>query len=144
MINKELIRAKIESIQCDLARLQEFSSMSFDTVAKDWKAYSVVKLLLMEIIGRAIDCNQHIISESEGVDIASPLDYRQTFLRLEEMGILPQSFAEEIAKSAGFRNAIVHGYNNLDRELVYRSIGDALSQYTTYCGYLLSYLKAMK
>lgn len=118
--------------------------MSFDTVAKDWKAYSVVKLLLMEIIGRAIDCNQHIISESEGAGVASPLDYRQTFLRLEEMGILPQSFAEEIAKSAGFRNAIVHGYNNLDTKLVYRSIGDALSQYTTYCGQLLSYINTVK
>ncbi len=141
MINETLLRTKIDAIQTDLARLAEYAELSFDEGAKDWKTYSVVKLLLMEIIGRAIDCNQHIIAENASVEVAAPLDYRETFLKLAELNVLPAGFAETIAKSAGFRNAIVHGYNNLDKQLVFITIGEAIRQYTNYCGHILTYIK---
>src|SRR3989344_9540205 len=111
MLNQNLIKTKIEYIQRDLGRLQEYSKLTFNQVAKDWHSYSVVKLLLMEIIGRAIDINQHIIAETASTQVAAPLDYRQTFIKLGELEVLPQEFAQEIAQSAGFRNAVVHGYN---------------------------------
>jgi len=94
----------------------------------------------VEIIGRGIDINQHLISELAGSEISAPLDYTQTFLKLAELKILPEKFAQEVAKSAGFRNAIVHGYNDVDREIIYYSVKEALTQYTRYCRYVLKFL----
>ncbi|MGE4554840.1 MAG: DUF86 domain-containing protein, partial [Candidatus Paceibacterota bacterium] len=66
--------------------------------------------------------------------------YRETFLRLAEMGILPEDFAQEIAKSAGFRNAIVHDYNNIDKYITYQSVKDAIAQYAQYCDHILKFV----
>ena len=92
-------------------------------------------------LGRLTEYAVLSFDESGSVDMAAPLDYRETFIKLGEFGVLSQPFAERIAKSAGFRNAIVHGYNNLDKQLVFTTIGEAIGQYTKYCGYLLAYLK---
>jgi uncharacterized protein YutE (UPF0331/DUF86 family) len=61
-------------------------------------------------------------------------------LALGRLGVLPESFAGDISRSAGFRNAIVHEYNNLDMGLVYETIGAAIEQYTSYCRYIMDFL----
>jgi len=70
-----------------------------------------------------------------------PKTYRETFLLLEDLKILPRDFAEEISKSAGLRNVIVHEYNNLDKVIIYKKVGDAINQYVKYCDYILKFLK---
>jgi len=141
MLNRELIKTKIHYITQDLEQLKSFGAGTFDEIAKDAMKYAAVQNLLMKIIGRAIDINEHIISKKVGLEKGLRLKYRETFLELGELGVLPKKFAQEISKSAGFRNALVHDYNNLEDYLVYKSIGDAISQYTKYCDYILKYLK---
>jgi uncharacterized protein YutE (UPF0331/DUF86 family) len=63
---------------------------------------------------------------------------------LAKLEILPPDFAQEIAKSAGFRNAIVHEYNNLDKSAVYQTVGQAIEQYNKYCGYIMQYVNSVE
>jgi len=74
----------------------------------------------------------------------TPKTYRDTFIILGDMKVLPNEFAEKIAASAGFRNAIVHDYNNLDKNQVYKTVDEAVSQYTEYCSYILNFLDEIK
>ena len=46
----------------------------------------------------------------------------------------------EIAKSAGFRNRIIHEYNEIDKNLVYQTVGEAVEQYALYCQLLIEFL----
>jgi len=140
MLDKVFITHKIELIRQDLEKLKIFKNQSFDEVAKDWIKYSALKNILMEIIGRAIDINQHLIGELSKPKDELPLDYTETFLKLGGLNVLPESFAEKIAKSAGFRNAVVHGYNQLDKYIVYDSVKDAIGQYVKYCDYVLKFI----
>lgn len=144
MLNQELIKSKIYLITQDLERLKSFGIETFDEVAKDAMKYAAVQNLLMKIIGRAIDINEHVISKKAGLEKGFHLKYRETFLELGELGVLPKRFAQEISKSAGFRNALVHDYDNLEDYIVYKSIGDAISQYTKYCEYILKFLEKEK
>ena len=141
MVDKILIRRKIELIQRDLVRLEEFKDKTFNEIAKDWKEFAIVKNLLMEIIGRGIDINQHILAEKFTPAVSAPLDYTETFLKLGEIGVLPENFTKEIAKSAGFRNAIVHGYNRIDKSVVFQTVGTAIEQYIDYCKYIQKFLR---
>jgi uncharacterized protein YutE (UPF0331/DUF86 family) len=141
MLNRNLVKTKIFLITQDLERLKSFGVETFDEVAKDAMKYAAVQNLLMKIIGRAIDINEHIISKTAGLEKGLHLKYRETFLELEGLGVLPKKFAQEISKSAGLRNALVHDYDNLEDYIVYKSVGDAISQYTKYCDYILKYLK---
>lgn len=140
MIDKEFVREKINLITRDLERLREFSGFTISRMAEDFMRYAALKNILTEIIGRAIDINEHLIGELAKPAMSSPKTYKETFLFLGELDVLPKDFAKEISKSAGFRNAIIHEYNNLDKGIVYRSVGDATGQYISYCGYILKFL----
>ncbi|MBU1729984.1 DUF86 domain-containing protein [Patescibacteria group bacterium] len=144
MLNAKLIKQKIDLIQTDLERLIEFKQFTFDEMAQDYIKYAALKNFLMEIIGRGIDINEHIIAKLGKEHNLSPKDYRETFLQLKELKILPADFAKKIANSAGFRNAIVHEYNNLDKNIVYKTVGEAIKQYNDYCNYILEFLESEK
>lgn len=139
MLNKRLINRKISLIQRDLGKLEAFRKYTFDEVAKSWLKYHALKSIFMEIIGRGIDINFHFVAELTQAKDGAPKDYKDSFLILGRLGILPKKFAEKIAESAGFRNAIVHGYNNLNDHAVYKTIGEAIDQYAQYCGYVLKF-----
>ena len=142
MVDKRFVQRKLGLIQQDLEKLTILKGLTFEEIAKDFFKYSTLKLVLMEIIGRAIDINEHLITEQESADIKMPLTYRETFLILGESSILPEKFAQEIAKSTGFRNAIVHDYNNLDKYVIYTTIDEAIQQYTKYCEHILIFLSS--
>lgn len=143
MLEIELIKEKLDLISRDLEHLQAFSEFTFDQVAHDFVRYAAVKNILMEIIGRGIDINHHLISELAPLEMGTPKTYRETFLFLGRLNILPPDFAEIIAESAGFRNAIVHEYNNLDQGIVYRTVGEAVRQYEQYCRAIWGFLKTV-
>lgn len=140
MLNHAFIQRKIKLIQEDLGRLAPLAKFSFDTLAKDPIKYSAAERLLERIITRAIDINRHCTAELGKGDEATRT-YEDTFLRLADLGIYPERFAKEIAPSAGLRNVLVHEYDEVNRRLVFQSIGKALAQYTKYCDYLLKLLK---
>lgn len=67
MIDREFMLEKINLITRDLKRLEVFSDLSIDQIAKDFIKFAALKNILMETIGRAIDINQHLISELYGL-----------------------------------------------------------------------------
>lgn len=60
------------------------------------------------------------------------LAYRETFLRLADLGVFPKDFAERIARSASLRNISVHDYNDADRRLICGSVRACLDDYREY------------
>ncbi len=89
MIDREFILEKINLITRDLNRLEVFSDLSIDQIAKDFIKFAALKNILMETIGRAIDINQHIICELSGPETEAPKTYSVTFLLLEDLKVLP-------------------------------------------------------
>jgi len=138
MLNKKLIKEKIKHIQEDLLHLKDYQNLSFDKVAKDYTTHKVIERIIEVIVNEAIDINQHLIVELGKGKL--PFDYKESFLLLGELGILPQKFAEEISRSVGLRNILVHQYRKLDEKIFYQSIKDCLKQYSNYCRYVIKYL----
>ena len=140
MLDREFVQRKINLIREDLIKLDNFRDTSFDELSKDWLKWNALEHILMKIIGRGIDINEHHIAEIAKPETTAPRNYQETFLKLAELKILPQEFAQKISKSAGFRNAIVHEYNKIDREVVFGTINEAIKQYADYCQYILDFL----
>lgn len=140
MLDPIFIRRKIKLIQEDLKNLEQFGGLIFSEVARDWAKWNALEWVLAKIIGRAIDINQHLIAEMGGENLSPPKDYTETFLLLSDLKILPDSFATEIAKSAGFRNRIIHEYNDIDKNFVYQTVDEAIEEYAKYCRFVLEFL----
>ena len=140
MLRKDLVERKISLIQDDLAKLAAFARATFEEIARDDIKQAAVERMLERIISRAIDVNEHLIAALARTDTSPPKDYRETFLRLADFGVYPKPFAEQIAKSVGVRNLLVHEYDTVDQEKIYHSIKDCLTDYTRYIDHLTAFL----
>ena len=131
MINKEFIQRKTSLIEDELIRLTEFEKLTLEQIDKNFKSQAIVERILERVITRAIDINQHFIAELGG-QLPAVKTYRETFLKLSELGVYPKDFAQKIAPCAGLRNALVHDYNNLDPEILHKSMGTAIQEFDEY------------
>lgn len=88
-----------------------------------------VERVLQEAIEAALDINAHLIAE-RGHDV--PDDYFGGFVKLGQLGILPEDLARALAPSAGLRNRLVHEYDTLDDAKVLAAVGTTLDVYPRY------------
>ena len=140
MIREDFIRRKISLIQDELAHLVELSRFSFNEVVSDFVKQSALERILERIISRAIDVNNHLLSELANKDTSPPKDFKETFVRMADLGVYPVEFAEQISRSVGTRNVLVHEYDKVDYRKIYTSISDCLRDYHQYCEYILEFL----
>ena len=138
MIDKEMIKRKIVLIQNDLSELARFKDLTFDEISKNYDTHKIIERILELVINEAIDINQHLISESSLGKL--PSDFKESFTILSQIGVFSTEFSEQIGKSAGLRNILVHQYRELNEEIFYNSIKQCLLEYTEYCKYILSYI----
>lgn len=140
MVNREFVERKISLIEDELINLEKLAEFSFQEIVKDFMKQNALERILEKIITRAIDINQHLITELSPKEMEIPKDYRATFLKLAELKIYPEDFAESISKSVGTRNVLVHEYDKVDYSKIYSSISDCLKDYHRYCDYIIKFL----
>lgn len=141
MVDRELVIRKIHLIQEDLERLQAYEKYTAEDIESNYEKEAIIERYLERIITRAIDLNQHLAISVEKPAQKIPKDYKESFLVLSELGVYPHEFGKKISGSAGFRNALVHEYDDLDKQKFYKSMKAALEQYPQYCQYILEFLK---
>jgi uncharacterized protein YutE (UPF0331/DUF86 family) len=139
MLDKDFIRRKITLIEKELMVLVKYKNITFEETAENFETQAIVERLLERIITRAIDINRHILAEN-GSQLAPVTKYRETFLRLAELNVYPKEFAKKLAPSAGFRNALVHDYNNIDKSILQKSIKQAIEEFNEYSKYVLGFI----
>ena len=134
MIDKNLISRKINLIIKDLKPLKSISYLSEKEYLRNsiWEVQA--ERYLERIIGRMIDINYHIITESGN---SPPPDYFQSFIELGKLKILPLEFSREIASLAGLRNRIVHEYNTLDERKIYKATKEAMKNIPKYLQFIV-------
>ncbi|EKE20550.1 MAG: hypothetical protein ACD_7C00533G0007 [uncultured bacterium] len=143
MVKKDFVEKKIDLIQSELARLAEFSDFTLEEVAADFYKYNTLERLLEKIIMRAVDINEHLLSELATEKTKVPETYKETFLELAKLGVYSEEFAVQISRSVGTRNVLVHDYDDdeTDYRRIYDSVTDCLKEYHQYCGYILEFLE---
>lgn len=62
MLDKELIKRKLQLNQRELERLAPFKNFTIDEIARDEEKHAACERYLERLIGRAIDINRHIIA----------------------------------------------------------------------------------
>jgi len=139
MLNKNFIEKKVALIEEDIYRLKNLSNISMKEIISSYEKQAVIERLIEKIITRAIDINQHLIKSLEEKSI--PDNYKDTFLILADLKIFSRKFGENISKSVGLRNILIHDYDKIDYNMLYLSIFDCISDYIKYCDYILKFLK---
>lgn len=122
-IDAAIVRSKLGRIMTSLDLLRPVRAMPLaDYRAQVWQRKGVERVL-QESVEAALDINAHLIAE-RGHDV--PDDYFGGFVKLGELGILPEDLARAVAPSAGLRDRLVHEYDTLDDAKVLAAVGTML------------------
>ena len=83
-----------------------------------------------------LDIASHV-SSAAGLD---PGSYRSSIDCLVEAGALPRTFGERFRGIAGFRNVLVHGYLEIDLELLARMLSERLDDFEEFATHIEHWL----
>jgi uncharacterized protein YutE (UPF0331/DUF86 family) len=133
-LNKPLVERKVTLILADLPQVATLAALPVDVYLADVHNEVLAERYLERIIGRVIDINYHLVTESAGT---TPKSYAESFLQLAPLGVLDPAVAGDLARLAGLRNRITHEYNGLDERIVHASLAKVAAV-------LPAYLRAVK
>ncbi len=130
MIDRRLLRAKLDSLRLYLRRLRPLARLSFTEFAADYTRFNTAERNVQLVVDAAVDVNNHLILEA-GESAAR--DYYESFEKLGRLGILARNLASRLARTTGLRNRIVHQYEDVDLDVLYRNLVPFLRDYERYC-----------
>jgi uncharacterized protein YutE (UPF0331/DUF86 family) len=116
LIDNSIILRKIERIDAYLKRIRQKRDPGLEAFRKDIDLQNIVLFNLIQSIQASLDIGAHIISDSEwGV----PGSQENIFEILAEHKIIPKQLSRVMINLVGFRNRIVHEYEEIDLRIVY-------------------------
>jgi uncharacterized protein YutE (UPF0331/DUF86 family) len=116
MVNRDVISAKLIDLEARTRRVKSHRKADPAEFAADPDALDLVAFNLMLSVQICADIASHVIADA-GWPGARTL--AEAFERLHEHGVLSQSTKTALARAAGLRNVIAHGYANVDVKLVH-------------------------
>ena len=140
MIDRLLITRKMSLILDDLTAMTQLSQLSREQYLKDSINEALAERYLERAIGRMIDVNFHLVTESGH---APPKDYHESFVLLGTLGVMTADLAKEMAMAAGLRNRIVHEYDDIDPERVYEALPLAVRRIPVYLDHIQRFIERL-
>lgn len=126
MTDPDLLRKKLARIETAVRELGEL--VRPDEIGRDLRAERFAEHTLQIAIQAALDAASHVVSDRR---LGEPRTNRELFALLAKDGWLPVGLAERLQFMAGFRNVLVHGYDDVDlaivRDVLEHRLGDLLA-----------------
>ena len=138
MVDKTLILRKFSNLDEYLGQIGEYSPISLEDYAQDWKIQRIVDRTLQMMIETCLDVAGHIISD-EGFRV--PETYADMFKILVENQILEKSQSEPLNRMTKFRNIVVHQYEKVDPTIVIGILRNNLGDFEKYKKAIIDYLR---
>ncbi len=127
MTDVDLVAKRLAFIETCLRELREIARP--DELATDIREQRFVEHTLQLSIQAALDVAAHIVSEER---LGEPPTNRELFDRLARAGWIESDLAGRVSNMAGFRNILVHGYTDVDLEIVRDVLANHLGDLDAY------------
>ncbi len=135
-LDASVVRRHLLALDQALQTLKNHQGRDVDALQSDREERWVVERGLQLCTQNVLDIATHLAA-SAGRDVP---DYATAIDQLAELGVLPGEFAARIRPVAGFRNVIVHGYLDVDLEIVHRLLNDRLDDFAEFARLVGRYL----
>ncbi|HSS76128.1 MAG TPA: DUF86 domain-containing protein [Thermoanaerobaculia bacterium] len=113
MTDRELVAKRLAQIETCVHDLQTLARP--EKMKQDVREERFVEHTLQIAIQAALDVAAHIVADER---LGEARTNRDLFDLLESHGWVPGELATELRRMVGFRNVLVHGYGDVDLEIV--------------------------
>jgi len=138
-IDAQVIRRHLTDLRESLEVLGARSGLSRDELDSDTELLWVVERGLQLCAQNALDIATHIAA-SQGRDVP---DYASAIDELGRLGVLDREFAREFRNIAGFRNILVHGYLDVDLEVLHRLLSQRLGDFESFAAQVETFIETI-
>jgi uncharacterized protein YutE (UPF0331/DUF86 family) len=128
-LDQGMVTQRLREIQLLLTDLAELGAVDAERLRRQRSTRHIVERVLSQIVELAGSINTHVVTSL--LD-RSPDSYAASFDEMARAGVLEWDFAASLRPSAGMRNVLVHGYLDVDHEMVSVAIPLAQQQYSEY------------
>ncbi len=136
-IEAVIVSTRLELITRYLDNLKKFNEVSLEDYLNNFESQLIVERLLQLMTQAAIDINEHILSKLSPGNTTTNFE---AFIELAKYGVISPELGKQLAPSAGLRNRLVHEYDDIDSNQVFKAISFALQQYPLYVKQVNDYL----
>jgi len=116
MTSLNIIENKISSAKKYLKLLERYKKYTAEEIRNNPDINAAVERYLQLAAQATIDLAESVISAK---GLRKPGNMGESFYVLNEEGIIDNDLTQELVKMVGFRNVIVHDYEEVDDEIVY-------------------------
>ncbi|MCB9728226.1 MAG: DUF86 domain-containing protein [Deltaproteobacteria bacterium] len=113
MTNPDLLAKKLARVETCLRELRQHGHP--DALDRDVIARRFVEHTLQIAIQAAMDAAAHVVSDER---LREPSTNAQLFTLLRDAGCIDAALSGRLRQMVGFRNVLVHGYDEVDLDIV--------------------------
>jgi uncharacterized protein YutE (UPF0331/DUF86 family) len=129
MVSFEKVIRKFQQLDEYLAILKTISQTPQETFLKDKIVIGSAKYYLQVSIECCLDVANHIIASEK---YRAPKDYSDSFMVLQEEGLISDELGEKLRQMAKFRNRLVHLYGEIDNTYIFEYIIGELKDFNEF------------
>lgn len=129
MTDPELVAKKLALIETCVADLRRLARPA--DIDRDLRERRFVEHTPQIAIQAAIDVGLHIVSDGR---LGEPRTNREVFDLLERAAIVSPDRGATLRRMVGFRNVLVHGYDDVDLEIVRDIVTNRLDDLIAFAG----------
>jgi len=116
-MDEQLVAQKLESLRRCIQRVELKLPDSVETLLTDLDAQDIVSLNLTRAVQMSVDIASHWLAGHS--EATAPKTMGQAFDALANSGVIEHELAVRMRKSVGFRNVMVHNYDDVNWEIVF-------------------------
>ncbi|MEK7127977.1 MAG: HepT-like ribonuclease domain-containing protein [Patescibacteria group bacterium] len=137
-MSKEFILKKLEQMKILVEELALLSSLPFADFKNKFTNIRSAERNFQLIIELASDINAHISAERK---LSAPDTYRESFVQMTKIGVLPMRLKKSFIESSNLRNILIHKYDfDEDNFIFYKSLKKFIPLYQNYISFIHGYL----
>lgn len=137
-LNTDKIEKNLSLLQEYLSGLREFSAMTEADFLSDKRNPASAESYLRRSLESIFDIGRHILAKSYGF---KELEYKKIALELGEKGVVDKEYAKILLKMAGYRNRMVHLYQEITPEEIYRILKNHISDIDRFVSEISCFLE---
>lgn len=139
-VDRRVVQRHLIALREAAARLRRHAGVSASSLRADRDRLWTIERGLQLAAQNALDIASHI-SSAVGQD---PATYRAAIDGLVEAGVLAADFGERFRSVAGFRNILVHGYIDVDLDIVANVLNEQLVEFDAFAGHVEVWLAGLE
>lgn len=140
-VDKKLIHRKLKALQSYLSRLEKLRDINHHTFLSDDRNYALAEHYLQLSVETVLDVCRHLVV---ALELKIPDDSHSLLPELSKAGILSKTFVERNLQMPGFRNRLVHVYEDIDHKKTYEYLQEHLADFQDFIEQVSKYLLKTK